>query len=81
MAVADGSGLPIAVSLASASPHEITLAEQILEARFVEQKPKRLTGDRAYDSELDTELGLQSIEMIARTEGDARSRRPRRGAR
>jgi adenosylmethionine-8-amino-7-oxononanoate aminotransferase len=75
MAVADGSSLPIAVSLASASPHEVTLVEQTLEARFVEEKPKRLIGDRAYDSDpLDAKLGLQSIEMIARTEGDARSR-------
>ena len=66
MAVADGSSLPIAVSLASASPHEVTLVEQTLEARFVEEKPKRLIGDRAYDSDLlDAELGLQSIEMIA----------------
>lgn len=47
MAVADGSSLPIAVSLASASPHEVTLVEQTLEARFVEEKPKRLIGDRA----------------------------------
>jgi transposase len=66
MAVADGSSLPIAVSLASASPHEVTLVEQTLEARFVEEKPKRLIGDRAYDSDpLDAELVLQSIEMIA----------------
>ena len=66
MTVADGSSLPIAVSLASASSHEVTLVEQTLEARFVEDKPKRLIGDRAYDSDpLDAELGLQSIEMVA----------------
>ena len=66
MAVADGFGLPLAVSVTSASPHEATLVERTLEARFVEEKPKRLIGDRAYDSDpLDAELGLQSIEMIA----------------
>jgi hypothetical protein len=66
MAVADSSSLPIAVSLVSASPHEVTLVEQTLEARFVEEKPKRLLGIRAYDSDpLDAELGLQSIGMIA----------------
>src|SRR5919202_228679 len=66
MTVADGSSLPIAVSLASASPHEITLVELTLEVRFVEEKPKRLICDRAYDSDpLDAELGLQSTEMIA----------------
>ncbi len=66
MAVADGSSLPIAVSLASASPHEVTLVEQTLESSFVEEKPERLIGDRAYDSDpLDAELGCQGIEMIA----------------
>ena len=66
MVVADGSSLPIAVSLAGASPHEVTLVEQALEARFVEEKPKRLIGVRAYDSDpLDAKLGFQSIEMIA----------------
>ena len=66
MAVTDGSSLPMAVSLASALPHEVTLVEQTLEARFVEEKPKRLIGDRAYGSDpLGDKLGLQSIEMIA----------------
>ncbi len=66
MAVADGSGLPLAVNAASASPHEAMLVEQTLESRFVEEKPERLIGDRAYDSDpLDAELGCQGIEMIA----------------
>ena len=61
----DRSRLPIAVSLARASPHDVTLVEQTLEARFVEKKPKWLIGDRAYDTDpLDAELGLQSIETI-----------------
>ena len=66
IAVADSSGLPLAVSVESASPHEVTLVERALESRFVEEKPKRLIGDRAYDSDpLDTELRRQGIEMIA----------------
>jgi transposase len=66
MAVADSSGLPLAVSVASASPHEVTLVEQTLESGFLLEKPKRLIGDRAYDSDpLDAELGYRSIEMIA----------------
>ena len=66
MVLADGSGLPISVHVASASPHEVTLVERTLESRFVEEKPKRLIGDRAYDSDpLDAELRVQSIEMIA----------------
>ena len=64
--MADSSGLPLAVSVTSASPHEVTLVEQALESRFVDEKPKRLIGDRAYDSDsLDAELESQGIEMIA----------------
>ena len=64
-AVAASSGSPLAVSVASASPHEVKLVEQTLEWRFVEEKPKRLIGDRAYDSDpLDAQLGCRSIEMI-----------------
>ncbi|MDQ3302242.1 MAG: IS5 family transposase [Actinomycetota bacterium] len=57
---------PLGVSVASASPHEVTLVEQTPESRCVEEKPKRLIGDRAYDSDpLHTELECRSIEMIA----------------
>ena len=66
MAVADGSGLPISVHAAEASPHEVTLVKETLEASFVEAKPERLIGDRAYDSDpLDAELRGEGIEMIA----------------
>ncbi len=65
MAVADGSGLPISVHAADASPHEVTLGEETLETIFVEAKPKRLIGDWAYDSDpLDAELRGEGIEMI-----------------
>src|SRR3712207_8905584 len=43
MAVADSSGLPLAVSVTSASPHEVTLVEQALESRFVEEKDRKST--------------------------------------
>jgi transposase len=73
MVLADGSGLPISVHVASASPHEVTLVERTLESRFVEEKPKRLIGDRAYDSDpLDAQLGSQGIEMIAPHRGRRR---------
>jgi transposase len=66
MAVADRSGLPIAISVVSASPHEVTLVEETLETRFTEEKPERLIGDKAYDSDpLDERLKGQGIEMIA----------------
>src|SRR3712207_7162250 len=51
MAIADGSSLPLAVHAASASPHEVTLVEETLCERFVEEHPSKLVGDRAYDSD------------------------------
>ena len=66
MALADASGLSISVCAASASPHEITLVGEALRASFVEGKPERLIGDRAYDSDpLDAALGEKGIEMTA----------------
>ena len=66
MAVADGAGFPIAISVGSASPHEVRLVEETLDKRLVEEKPKRLIGDRAYDSDpLDEKLAEQGILLIA----------------
>lgn len=66
MAVADARGTPVAIYLASASPHETTLVAPTLAARFTKQAPQRLIGDRAYDSDpLDAQLIEQAIEMIA----------------
>lgn len=66
MAIADGFGLPFAIHLASAAPHEVTLVENTLEDRFVAEVPERLIGDRAYDSDpLDERLENQGVEMIA----------------
>ena len=66
MAVADGAGLPVAISVGSASPHEVRLTEGVLEARFVDEQPQRLIGDRAYDSDpLDERLQAQGVELIA----------------
>jgi len=67
MAVADGAGLPLAVGIASASPHEVRLVEATLDARFVAEAPARLIGDKAYDSDrLDEKLRHErAIELIA----------------
>ena len=66
MAVADGAGFPIAVSVGSASPHEVRLVEETLDRRFMAQKPERLIGDRAYDSDpLDETLAEQDVLLIA----------------
>jgi transposase len=67
MAIGDGHGLPLAVHVASASPHEVTLVDATLDARFLDELPPRLIGDKAYDSDrLDRHLAAQyAIELIA----------------
>jgi transposase len=66
MALADERGRPTGIYVASASPHEVTLVGETLQARFVDPPPARLIGDRAYDSDgLDAELAGQGITMIA----------------
>jgi transposase len=66
MAVADGTGLPVAVHTASASPHEVTLVPDTLAASFAHKRPERLIGDKAYDSDpLDMALAALGVEMIA----------------
>jgi transposase len=66
MAIADGAGLPLAITIASASPHETQLVEQTLSASFLADNPERLIGDAAYDSDaLDQALAACGIELIA----------------
>ncbi len=62
----DASGVPLAVHTCSASPAEVTLVHDTLDASFGMDFPKRLIGDKAYDSDgLDAELAVLGIEMIA----------------
>ncbi len=67
MAIADAAGLPVAVGIASASPHEVTLVEETLDNAFVAEALHRLIGDKAYDSDpLDQRLlEERGIEMIS----------------
>ena len=66
MAIADRHGLPVAVRIASASPHETRLVATTVEQRFTASTPQRLIGDRAYDSDpLDAQLQQQGIQLIA----------------
>src|SRR5439155_20150947 len=51
MAVAERSGLPVAINVASASPHEVKLVKPTLDAGFLPEAPERLIGDNAYDSD------------------------------
>lgn len=66
MAVADSHGLPVAVSIASASPHEVTLVGQTLAEIVISDAPEHLIGDNAYDSDkLDAELAPCGVKVIA----------------
>jgi transposase len=67
MAIGDGHGLPLAIHVASASPHETRLVDATLAARFLRDLPARLIGDTAYDSDrLDAHLATTyGIELIA----------------
>ena len=66
MAICEVSSLPVAVHVTSASPHEITLAEQTINERFTKRIPRILIGDRAYDSDPhDAKLRKRHIHLIA----------------
>jgi transposase len=65
MAVADRTGLPLAVYTHNAAPHEVRLVRHTLVERFTDDAPECLIGDKAYDSDpLDKELREQKVELI-----------------
>lgn len=66
MAVADRSGLPVAMCVESASPHEVKVVESTLVAMVIADAPQNLVGDNVYGSnKLDAELRHYGIEVIA----------------
>lgn len=75
MVVVDGQGIPLGNYLGSASPAEVKLAETTLATIRVpnpgrqgrpRQKPQRLIGDKAYDSDsLRRRLHKRGIELIS----------------
>lgn len=65
MVLTDGRGLPLAAEIASASPHEATLIEPLLERRLLPKKPRRLLYDLAADNaELRTRLARRRVELV-----------------
>jgi transposase len=73
MVVVDGKGIPLGSTITSASPHEVTLVDKVLAQIKVprngpgrpKSRPKRLIGDRAYDSDaLRKKLQDRKIELI-----------------
>jgi len=69
MAMVDRAGLPLAIDIESASPHESTLLEALLRASFLKRvvdRPRFLIGDKAYDSDpLDAKLARKGIALIS----------------
>lgn len=53
MVLVERQGLPLGITIASASPGELTLVEATLKSRVTpfRRYPKHLLGDRAYDSD------------------------------
>jgi transposase len=65
MVLADGSGLPVAATIASATPAEVTLIEPLLETRVINRRPQRIVYDRAADSDpLRKRLAKRGIELV-----------------
>ena len=85
MAFSDGSSIPLSVYTESANPHEATLVEATLASGFLKEKkekPERLIGDKAYDSDpLDESLLEQGIEMIAPHRNNRKKRKTQDGRR
>jgi transposase len=67
MAISDGHGLPLAVHVASASPHETKLVGTTIEQRFLAEIPRRMIGDCAYASDpLDEQIRERfAVQLIA----------------
>ncbi len=74
MVLVDGKGIPLGVSLSSASPAEVKLAPQALRTIAVPRpgrgrprsRPPRVIADKAYDSDaLRAELAARGIELIS----------------
>jgi transposase len=66
MAVADRHGLPVAVCIESATPHEVKLMISTLVQMVIPEAPQNVIGDNAYDSDkVDAVLRSYGIELIA----------------
>lgn len=67
LAATDGRGLPLAVGIASASPHETKLIEATLDESLIDELPECLIGDKAYDADkLDERIwNERGVKLIA----------------
>jgi transposase len=66
MSIVDKNGIPISISVYSATPHEVKLVQHTLDTLKTDKKPQNLVGDKAYDCDtLRANLKTQNINMIA----------------
>jgi transposase len=66
MVLVDARGLPVAIDTAPANHHESKLVQRLFDFVLPRERPQRVIGDKAYDSdELDADLAARGIEMIA----------------
>lgn len=66
MVLVDARGLPVAVDTAPANQHETTLVQRLFDFVLPRERPERVIGDKAYDSDpLDAQLTERGIELIA----------------
>ncbi len=66
MVLVDARGLPVAVDTAAANRHESRLVQQLFDFMLTDERPERVIGDKAYDSDrLAAELAGQGVELIA----------------
>jgi len=81
MAITDGNGFPVAVHVASASPHETRLVAATIEGSFTSHPPEKPIGDLAYDSDpLDETLKQDyGVELIAPHKSNRRKPRTQGG--
>jgi transposase len=76
MALADGAGLPLSVSIADGSRHDVTLVEQTLDEAFVEEFPTKLIADKGFDSaKLANRLTERDIQLIAPVRNNVKTRK------
>ena len=74
MAIADHRGLPMSVHIAEGSRHDVVLTDATLDAAVVDELPRCLIGDKAWDSaKLQRSLlAERDIELIAPKRGGKR---------
>ena len=66
MIMVDAKGLPVAACTSAAGPHESRSVQELFDFMITTQKPERLIGNKAYDSDaLDEAMAAMQVEMIA----------------